>query len=249
MDEHQSKVGVITRIEAFLNSLSHVENCTERAILPEAAVLSGRLRDGKKDTKDTKDMKEPQQETVYLPPLSVYTEWMALYPNQKGKRTAVLPDYTAQDLHAGKAYSTAKEYCTFSAAAGQIANRLQETDGKEKQFLVFQTEGAEADGMVPEILRAVLEADGKRAHLVTPFLEQLLFAEEADILWQVLLLGDAWHCLDEEWREKVRASFREKTAAPDAWSREWTKSLFTGVGGICDGGQTAAAGRRSDCAA
>lgn len=126
----------------------------------------------------------------------------------------------------GKAYSTAKEYCTFSAAAGQIANRLQETDGEEKQFLVFQTEGAEADGMVPEILRAVLDADGKRAHLVTPFLEQLLFAEEADILWQVLLLGDAWHCLDEEWREKVRASFREKTAAPDAWSREWTKSLL-----------------------
>lgn len=140
-------------------------------------------------------MKEPQQETVYLPPLSVYTEWMALYLNQKGKRTAVLPDYTAQDLHAGKAYSTAKEYCTFSAAAGQIANRLQETDGEEKQFLVFQTEGAEADGMVPEILRAVLDADGKRAHLVTPFLEQLLFAEEADILWQVLLLGEhgtAW---------------------------------------------------------
>ena len=80
--------------------------------------------------------------------------------------------------------------------------------------------------MVPEILRAILDADGKRAHLVTPFLEQLLFAEEADILWQVLLLGDAWHCLDEEWREKVRASFREKTAAPDAWSREWTKSLL-----------------------
>ena len=139
--------------------------------------MSGRLRDGKKGTKETK---EPQQETVYLPPLSVYTEWMALYLNQKGKRTAVLPDYTAQDLHAGKAYSTAKEYCTFSAAAGQIANRLQETDGEEKQFLVFQTEGAEADGMVPEILRAVLDADGKRAHLVTPFLEQLLFAEEAD---------------------------------------------------------------------
>ena len=144
--------------------------------------MSGRLRDGKKDTKDTKDMKEPQQETVYLPPLSVYTEWMALYPNQKGKRTAVLPDYTAQDLHAGKAYSTAKEYCTFSDAAGQIANRLQETDGEEKQFLVFQTEGAEADGMVPEILRAVLDADGKRAHLVTPFLEQLLFCGRSGYL-------------------------------------------------------------------
>lgn len=80
--------------------------------------------------------------------------------------------------------------------------------------------------MVPEILRAVLDTDGKRAHLVTPFLEQLLFAEEADILWQVLLLGDAWHCLDEEWREKVRASFWEKCAEPDAWSREWTKSLL-----------------------
>ena len=175
VDEHQSKVGVITRIEAFLNSLSHVENCTERAISPEAAVLSERLRDGKKGMKETK---EPQQETVYLPPLSVYTEWMALYLNQKGKRTAVLPDYTAQDLHAGKAYSTAKEYCTFSAAAGQIANRLAGDGRGGKQFLVFQTEGAEADGMVPEILRAVLDADGKRAHLVTPFLEQLLLRKK-----------------------------------------------------------------------
>lgn len=149
VDEHQSKVGVITRIEAFLNSLSHVENCTERAILPEAAVLSGRLRDGKKDTKDTKDMKEPQQETVYLPPLSVYTEWMALYLNQKGKRTAVLPDYTAQDLHAGKGA------CLFPG-------------------------------------------EDRRAG-----------------------------CLEQGVDQKP----------------------FTGVGGICDGGQTAAAGRRSDCAA
>lgn len=68
------------------------------------------------------------------------------------------------------------------AAAGQITKRLKETDGEEKQFLVFQTEGAETDGMVPEVLRAVLNADGKRAHLVTPFLEQLLFSEDADVL-------------------------------------------------------------------
>lgn len=112
------------------------------------------------------------------------------------------------------------------AAAGQITKRLKETDGEEKQFLVFQTEGAETDGMVPEVLRAVLNADGKRAHLVTPFLEQLLFSEDADVLWQVLLLGDAWHCLDEEWRKKVRTSFWEKCAEPDAWSWEWTKRLL-----------------------
>ena len=173
---------------------------------------------------------------------------MALYLNQKGKRTAVLPDYTAQDLHAGKAYSTAKEYCTFSAAAGQIANRLQETDGEEKQFLVFQTEGAEADGMVPEILRAVLDADGKRAHLVTPFLEQLLFAEEADILWQVLLLGDAWHCLDGV-AGKGACLFPGEDRRAGCLEQGVGQKPFTGVGGICDGGQTAAAGRRSDCAA
>ena len=111
----------------------------------------------------------------------------------------------------------------FSATASYLADtyafyRKYLYDMYQEQLL--------ADGMVPEILRAVLDTDGKRAHLVTPFLEQLLFAEEADILWQGLLLGGAWHCLDEEWREKVRASFREKTAAPDAWSREWTKSLL-----------------------
>lgn len=103
--------------------------------------------------------------------------------------------------------------------------------------------------MVPEILRAVLDADGKRAHLVTPFLEQLLFAEEADILWQVLLLGDAWHCLDEEWREKVRASFPGEDRRAGCLEQGVDQKPFTGVGGICDGGQTAAAGRRSDCAA
>ena len=132
MDEHQSRWSDNENRGVFKQLIPCRELHGKGAILPEAAVLSGRLRDGKKDTKDTKDMKEPQQETVYLPPLSVYTEWMALYLNQKGKRTAVLPDYTAQDLHAGKAYSTAKEYCTFSAAAGQIANRLQETDGGGK---------------------------------------------------------------------------------------------------------------------
>ena len=246
------KVGVITRIEAFLNSLSHVERTARRRHTAGGSRIVRRLP-GREERHERYERYERTAagDGVSAAAVRVYRVDGTL-PEPERKTHGSAAGLRRRIFMREKRTAPQKEYCTpFSAAAGQIANRLQgDGRGGEKQFLVFQTEGAEADGMVPEILRAVLDADGKRAHLVTPFLEQLLFAEEADILWQVLLLGDAWHCLDEEeWREKVRASFRgedRRRRMPGAGSGP---KAFTGVGGICDGGQTAAAGRRSDCAA
>ena len=103
--------------------------------------------------------------------------------------------------------------------------------------------------MVPEILRAVLDADGKRAHLVTPFLEQYAFCGRSGYLVAGALTGDAWHCLDEEWREKVRpfpgedrrAGCLEQGSGPKSLLQEWAVYVTED--------RQIAAYWRSDCAA
>ena len=161
VDEHQSAVGVVTRIEAFLNSLKHVKK------------------------------------TYFLPPLSVYSRLAALYLESKGLSVQLLSDYTKGDLDAGKAENMAKEYCTFSAQAGQWL-RLKKTQGTV--CVIPQTEGAEAEGLGAEIIRRMLAKHGWNGDVYTPFLEDLSKAEDGEQLWQLLLLGDGWHALcSGEW--------------------------------------------------
>ena len=132
----------------------------------------------------------PNDRTIVLSPLSLYTELYAKYLRHQGYSVQVSPDYTREDLEAGKAESISKEYATFSAMAGQVlrlagchedgAGKLPETDsltdgcelGQAKEhlemqpqtetlsYLIPQTEGAEAEGMAAMVIRALLKQHG-----------------------------------------------------------------------------------------
>ncbi len=244
VDEHQSAVGVVTRIEAFLNSLQHVENAGDgsqkEAEMCEYASISMTLA-------------LPNDRTIVLLPLSVYTELYAKYLSHQGYSVRVSPDYTWEDLEAGKAESISKEYATFSAMAGQVlrlmgchengAGKLPKTDSltagcdlkqaKEHlkmqlqtetwSYLIPQTEGAEAEGMAAMVTRALLKehgADPDRISLCTPYTEHLFRNNDWGQIWQLCMLGDAILCLDPE-QQKTELG---KVEFPLAWEK--TKKLL-----------------------
>lgn len=206
VDEHQSAVGVVTRIEAFLNSLQHVENAGDgRQEETEMCENTGKYGETAEHEQElsgdhsgyaaeydgiSMTLALPNDRIIVLPPLSVYTELYAKYLRHQGYSVQVSPDYTREDLEAGKAESISKEYATFSAMAGQVlrlagchedgAGKLPETDsltdgcelGQAKEhlemqpqtetlsYLIPQTEGAEAEGMAAMVIRALLKQHG-----------------------------------------------------------------------------------------
>lgn len=208
VDEHQSSVGVVTRIEAFLNSLKHTENNIEpENIEPEKpqkirqAVRLEELEPG---------------ETLYLPPLSVYSEWYASMLRGRGICARALPDFTADDLKEGKAESISKEYCTFSAAVGQSL-RLWKEKGRDSPYrqMIFQTGGAEAEGVAARVIGSIIPGGA----WYTPFAERILDQTDADENWQMILMGDAYQYLEPELQRELAGMEFGKTMMPLSWER------------------------------
>lgn len=215
VDEHQSAVGVVTRIEAFLNSLKHVENAGDERRDEAEKCGNAPEYDGIRMS-----LELPKDRTVVLPPLSIYTEFYAKYLRHQGYSVQISPDYTREDLEIGKAESISKEYATFSAMAGQVL-RLA---GGPKSYLVPQNEGAEVEGMAAMVIRALLKehgADPNRISLYTPYTEHLFRNSDWEQIWQFCMLGDALLCLDSEQRKTEL----KKVEFPLAW--ETTKKLLT----------------------
>lgn len=196
VDEHQSAVGVVTRIEAFLNSLKHVENTGKNAKHEQEPCC------GHSETMKSCGSSEyaaeyhgipmtlefPKDRTVILPPLSVYTELYAKWLRCQGYAVQVSMDYTREDLEAGKAESISKEYATFSAMAGQVlrlagdcekgADKLSETDSptagsawEQAQNCVAKQFRSEAQSyLIPQTEGA--EAEGMAAMVIRALLKQ-----------------------------------------------------------------------------
>ena len=275
VDEHQSAVGVVTRIEAFLNSLKHVENREsskrEDNAWGKCNPESGRQeRRGQERSELGSNRREScaagydgipllhklqKNAVLHLPPLSVYTELYARWLRNRGYMVHVSPDYTRKDMETGKAESISKEYATFSAMAGQIlrqekrwneiaggvlqAESLQEEEKAQKEgregclvkvlqpeqrcYLVPQTEGAEAEGMFSMVIRALLKqsgADPAQVSLYTPFTEHLFQIEDWQQIWQLIMLGDALLCMEENEQKPAI----ENITFPLTWEK--TKSLL-----------------------
>lgn len=220
VDEHQSAVGVVTRIEAFLNSLKYTENRTwEKSPRPRTAAVE--------------ELGELPEGTLYLPPLGVHGRLAAKLLGSMGIRAEALADVSLKELRAGKEAAISKESCTFCAAAGQAFSLA--AGGEAASYFLPQTQGAEAEGEAARVIQALLEKKGLSGlTLFSPMLERFGEWREADQLWQVLVLGDAIGRLELERREALEASgFREITfplTVPETRRllREWQRDKERG---------------------
>ena len=199
VDEHFSNVGVITRIEAFLNSLQH----------RPAVALPTDFNIEQVDIHPCRLAQTPSPNVpLYLPAMGAYTPYLAAYFKQQGADPYELPHLTDDILSLGRAETSAKEYLPFPALLGSILAE-RKNDQTDAQFLIPQTQGAEADGQYARVIRAVLDRRKEQnAQLVSPMLETLPeMAQNRDALFRALLAGDILYAAPADKRADISAQW------------------------------------------
>lgn len=199
VDEHFSNVGVITRIEAFLNSLQH----------RPAVALPIDFNIEQVDIHPCRLAQTPSPNVpLYLPAMGAYTPYLAAYFKQQGADPYELQHLTDDILSLGRAETSAKEYLPFPALLGSILAE-RKNDQTHAQFLIPQTQGAEADGQYARVIRAVLDRRKElNAQLVSPMLETLPeMAQNRDALFRALLAGDILYAAPADKRADISAQW------------------------------------------
>lgn len=199
VDEHFSNVGVITRIEAFLNSLQH----------RPAVALPTDFNIEQVDIHPCRLAQTPSPNVpLYLPAMGAYTPYLAAYFKQQGADPYELPHLTDDILSLGRAETSAKEYLPFPALLGSILAE-RKNDQTDAQFLIPQTQGAEADGQYARVIRAVLDRRKEQnAQLISPMLETLPeMAQNCDALFRALLAGDILYAAPADKRADISAQW------------------------------------------
>ena len=226
VDEHFSPVGVITRIEAFLQSL---ESRPVRP-LPEGFRLTA------VPSHPTAVVAAPDRTCgpLYVPDLPPFTPYLLDYfRHTRGVEARAMP-LGGHSLALGRAETSSKEYLPFPALLGGILDiALRETG--PFQGLLPATQGAEADGQYPWAAESVLRRRGlERVTLAAPVLERLPeTASDPDLLLRAVLTGDVLLCAPPDRRTELAP------AHIPAW--EELEALAGGIGALPSSGRALAA--------
>ena len=226
VDEHFSPVGIITRIEAFLQSL---ESRPVRP-LPEGFRLTA------VPSHPTAVVAAPDRTRgpLYVPDLPPFTPYLLDYfRHTRGVEARAMP-LGGHSLALGRAETSSKEYLPFPALLGGILDiALRETG--PFQGLLPATQGAEADGQYPWAAESVLRRRGlERVTLAAPVLERLPeTASDPDLLLRAVLTGDVLLCAPPDRRTELAP------AHIPAW--EELEALARGIGALPPSGRTLAA--------
>ena len=226
VDEHFSPVGVITRIEAFLQSL---ESRPVRP-LPEGFRLTA------VPSHPTAVVAAPDRTRgpLYVPDLPPFTPYLLDYfRHTRGVEARAMP-LGGHSLALGRAETSSKEYLPFPALLGGILDiALRETG--PFQGLLPATQGAEADGQYPWAAESVLRRRGlERVTLAAPVLERLPeTASDPDLLLRAVLTGDVLLCAPPDRRTELAP------AHIPAW--EELEALAGGIGALPSSGRALAA--------
>ena len=196
VDEHFSPVGVITRIEAFLQSL---ESRPVRP-LPEGFRLTA------VPSHPTAVVAAPDRTRgpLYVPDLPPFTPYLRNYVEQVWNTETRPMPLGEPSLMLGRAETSAKEYLPFPALLGGCLDAAKQELGPF-QVLIPTTQGAEADGQYPWAVEAVLARRGLgRVTLVSPELETLPeHCPNPELLFRAALTGDLLLCAPPERREAL----------------------------------------------
>lgn len=183
VDEHSSGVGVITRVEAFVNSLNKQKN--NQITVPKKEKQKLNLKT------DFKEIKKGT--TLLLQNLYPYSEIFKEILLQKGINADCLSEADNTSVQTGRKYTTTNEYLSLTVLLGDVFKELKENGRKNKTFFVVQNEGAEIDGQYSRLLRTKLDEEGySDVEIISPFIEDLLYAEKEDFnsVCLALLAGD-----------------------------------------------------------
>jgi hypothetical protein len=137
VDEHSSNVGVITRLDAFINSvLSHKKRKGHAAKPSAAQTTTGFFEDIQSLKRDC---------PVAIPYRYPYSRLLAAHLKGQGFDVIQLAPTSPESLKKGRSYMRGKECFSLTALLGNVALEVKKHD--ELQLLYPQNNGAEADGL------------------------------------------------------------------------------------------------------
>lgn len=192
VDEHYSKVGVITRIEAFLNSLSSRQTVT----LPDNFNIKN-VTISHADISTKADNNIP----VYIPDLGYYTDFIRRYLAMNGLN--VYSDAIMDDkINLGRSHTNSKEYLPFVALLGNV---LDKAGDNPVQYLIPQNQGSDADGEYARTICSILtNSHISNIKLVSPMLEQLpQTSYDYDCMIRSIMAGDIVYAAPANRRKDV----------------------------------------------
>ena len=226
VDEHFSPVGVITRIEAFLQSL---ESRPVRP-LPEGF----RLTAVPSHPTTVATAPDGARGPLYVPDLPPFTPYLLDYFHRAHGLDARAMPLGGRSLALGRAETSSKEYLPFPALLGGILD-IAHREAGPFQALLPATQGAEADGQYPWAAEAVLRRRGlERVTLAAPVLERLPeTALDPDLLLRAILTGDVLLCAPPDRRMEL------EPAHIPTW--EELETLAQGIGALLPSGRALAA--------
>ncbi len=194
VDEHFSKVGVITRIEAFLNSLTArpAVDVPEGFNMQQVPIRTDALRPA-----------PAENEHIYLPRIGLYSTYLADYLKRIYRADVEILPATPDALALGREETNAKEYLPFVALLGTVLEQT-EKETPAGAFLIPMTEGSEADGLYAQTIKNILQRKNIDADIVAPILETLIEkAKDPDLLFRALLTGDLLYAAAPEDRKDL----------------------------------------------
>ena len=182
VDEHSSKIGVTTRVEAFVNSLHNYKF--------------------KKSEEASKEEHIEKSNKVLLPSMYPYSEILKVFLEKSGKEVEILEEINSESIEYGKNFSMNKEYFSLIASLGEVINKVRNSD--EKYTLYYPTtEGSEVFGQYGKLIKDKAWEIGKNINLEAPFIEDFLGDEKLGIRFaKAIIAGDVINLLDSDKKEK-----------------------------------------------
>lgn len=154
VDEHSSDTGVITRLEAFLDSLKNI--ATKTRLLHRHCEQAQRLKE-KQRTSTT-----IHNRTLYLPRMSDHALPLAAAFRAYGVEAEVLPPSDKQTLEFGRKYSTGRECHPFIVTTGDFLKKINKPGfiPEKSAFVMPTASGPCRFGQYHNTLRIILNKLG-----------------------------------------------------------------------------------------
>lgn len=183
VDEHSSTVGVMTRLEAFVESISQIP--VQKAD-PMETYLEKISHSPVQIAREIRSL--PHHARLFLPNLPPYSLLLMEILARQGICAWLLPLTDETSLNRGRRHTTTNEYFVLTSLLGDILNALdREPDPDTVAFFIPQSEGAEVDGQYSRFIRTKLDGEGfRRTTLFSPFMEDVITGE-VTLLHQLFL--------------------------------------------------------------
>ena len=199
VDEHSSKVGVITRVEAFINSL---KNCESAQILKKEVEGFEEINEDKKlnNSKNIKAEIESENEII-IPYMYPYSNILQAFLERKNKKVSILEMVDENIIEIGKQFSRGKEYFSLTGLISEVINKIKDND-KEYTLYLPTDEGSETFGQYGKLIQYKALEFGKKLNLEAPFIEDYLGNKDFGMeFFKALVIGDLINGLDKNKKE------------------------------------------------